>query len=482
MTIELIEKAIRSLTNQSEIKLDREYYSRGDFREPYAPPGLDAYQELRDISGSPLIKTAVRVISRRLKLQGIHTDPTAPADPGLLRVLRKNRWDSMQTLIWRTALTEEVGIVSVWPNSDDPSVPHVTVETPDHVYLGWSVVSPFTLDYVVKWVVVETDDNGHSILERAYLYTDEGITLYERSGTSAPWRVVEVYDNDLGRIPFAVFIADRDDSGVPLNFIDPLIPIVKAIDAIRYFLMLAAQFAAYRQRIGTGIDPIIRDSDGNPIFKVQRDENGVAILDDEGEEILELDDNDMPIPLMQKPGRVGVDRLLIFPGESTKIYDLQESDLKNYISALQYFEGSFSATSHVPSQYLAIGDWSNIASDTMEANEGALRTFIADLQSMFNDGIRDMVELINLARGEDEMDIEIAWRNMEPKGLTQVALAASQMVPHGAPIRMFLEMLATSTYDVERWESYSNDLGMRAIQGDLASSFQLKVEDNGSAE
>ena len=474
-----VKKAVESLNTKTELSLDRDYYSRGDFDEPYAPPGLEYYQELRDISGAPLIKTAVRIIARRLKLQGLHLDPTQPADNELMRILRKNRWASIQGLVWRTALTQEVGIVSVWPNEEDPAIPHINVETPDNIFLGWSVENSMKLDYVVKYMMIRQAENGIPSMEKAYYYTDEWIVVFSRQGNQGVWQQESVMPNSLGRIPFVLFIADRDDKGKPLNFIDPLIPLVKSIDALRYFLLLAAQFAAYRQRIGTGIDPIIRDSEGNPIFKIKR-ENGIPVLDEDGEEILELDENDMPIPLMQKPGRVGVDRMLIFPGESTKVYDLQESDLKNYISALQYFEGSFCATSNVPSQYMNLGDWSNVAGDTMEANEGALRTFISDLQETFNDGIRDLVDLINLARDREEQEIEVSWRNLEPKGLAQVSLAASQMVPHGAPMRMFLEMLATSPYDVQRWESYSQDQAMQALTGNVAPQYGLKLVDDGS--
>lgn len=486
---------------------ERRSYAHGDFAEPFIPPGLDsAYASLMDISGAPMVKIAVTTIVGRLSLAGIHTDPKGPADEQLTRILDANRFTSRQRMLYYDMLTYGYSIGSVWPNLTNPETPLIHVESPQRIFLGWSEADPFALDYVVKRAPNLHDPDTGAEVEVAYLYTNQAIRRFVQVPHSGTWQLSGTITNPLGRVPFFVMTFGRDSNGDFHPYVDPLIPIAQGIDTLRYDLLLAAQFAAWRQRVATGLDPVIRDADGNPIFQTT-EANYLSIWDSVANdwvrhestanpivatdplppayagpqfeveafagEVLALDDSGMPIPLVRRPGSVGTDRLLVFPGAETKVYDLEATDLNNYIAAANHFAAAFSASSHVPSQYLAIGDWSNVSGDTMEANDGALRSFVWSIHADAADGLRDMIDLVYLAMRQSPRQVTVAWRNMDPKSLSQVSSAASQMVPSGAPIRMFLEMLATSPYEVDRWlTAAAGDL--TRVMADPAANFGPK--------
>ncbi|NKS66772.1 phage portal protein [Rhodococcus hoagii] len=164
--------------------------------------------------------------------------------------------------------------------------------------------------------------------------------------------------------------------------------------------------------------------------------------------------------------------MLVFPGTDTKIFDLPESDLGNYVTALDMLVATFAAVAQVPPQYL-IGDFKNVSGDLMVATEATLRSLVTDLQTSYGESNKDVVRLAAIARGDDAdelSDLEVDWSDADPKNINQLASAAAQMVPNGAPLKMFLEQWPGSTpRTVERWMTDAKDEMSRAIAGDFAA-------------
>lgn len=437
---------------------------KGEHPLPYAPVGVnEEYLELREMARVPLVRLAVRTACQRLRVDGIRLGQSEDRDKATWDVWQANRLDSRQRIVYTHAAVFGRGIVGVWPDNDEPVI---TVEDPRMVHVEPDPMDPFRPAWAVKRFA-EKRRTALGILydaQVAIVYTDAHVWRYE---TEAPvsswlggeWTLADDFANPLRRVPFVVFAPEMDADGSTLSLVDPLEPMQRAIDAIRFDLLLAAQFAAYRQRIVTGYDPVLRDDDGNVMVK--RDAEGNPILDAQG----------LEIPMTASPGRVGVDRLLVFDGDA-KVFDLPESNLSNYVTALDMLLSTFAATSQVPAQYLA-GDFKNVSGDLMVATEATLLSFVKDLQTAYGDAWEEVFSLANLARGEAEVPLgsEVVWADESPKSLSVVASAMSQMVPNGAPARMFLEMLPGATQQkVERWMGMSGDALQRALAGDLAGA------------
>lgn len=451
-----------------EINVDTDAEKRWKFYEgnndkPFAPKGVNTeYEALRDMARLPLTRLAVRTPVQRLSMVGLRSGGDEDTDEVLMHdVLRFNKMPSRQRILYIHALVFGYGVASVWPNKSNPDTPHIYVEDPRNIYLHLDPRNPFSTDWAVKvWQENETT-------AVAILYTDAMVYRFEaeHDADTQVWNLdnfelADSYRNPMGRVPFVLFAAERHSDGGAGSMIDALIPQQRAIDTMRFNVLLAAQFAAFRQRIVVGYDPVQRDGDGNPMFRT--DAEGNYITDQDGQ----------PIPIINSPGRAGVDRLLVFPGSDTKVTDLNESNLDNYVKVLDMLVATFASTAQVPPQYL-VGDFKNVSGDLMTATEATLRSLTSELQTQFGDAWLSLFDLVSLARGEGplSMDAQIVWEDATPLDLSQVSDAASKMVPQGAPLEMFLEMIPGATpQKVKRWMGMSQNAMTRQMAGSLAAS------------
>lgn len=442
----------------------------GNHELPYAPVGVnEEYEALRKMARVPLIRLAIRTPTQRLRIDGIRTGTTEDRDAKTWDVWQANHLDARQRIVYNHALVyKKGGIVSVWPNPANADLPFITVEDPTRVHIEPDPSNPFrTLWSVKTWAENRMVETREVIVTVATVFLEGFVYRYESRPSafgaelSGEWELVDVLDNPLGRDPFVRFAPELDANGVAMSAVDALLPMQRAIDTMRFNLLLAAQFAAFRQRVITGYDPVVKDAEGNVV--VQKDpETGEP----------RLDSNGMQIPVTASPGRAGVDRILAFPGTDTKVFDLEESNLANYVTALDMLLATFASTSQTPPQYL-VGDFKNVSGDLMVATEATLLSYVTDLQTAFGESWEQVFDLANIARGGAELPLgkEVVWADASPKDVAVIASAMSQMVPNGAPARMFLEMLPGATQQkVERWMSMSGDALQRALGGDLASA------------
>ncbi|MFI8660117.1 phage portal protein [Rhodococcus qingshengii] len=456
--LKLVRSGLEKLSSALPMWQVREDAATGKGNLPYAPKGVDVeYLALQKMAPLPLIRLAVRTTCQRLRAGGVRTAKGPDFDKELWRIWDRNNLGSRQRIVYRDGIVHDRGIMSVWPNKADKTTPIVRPESPKSVWVEPDPADPFSSIWAVKHWTERRDDKDITV---AMLYKPKYWVKYEGDGAQ---NLAEIKrgKNPLGRIPFVTFEPEIDAEGNNSSLIDALMEPQKAVNTVRFDLLLAAQFAAYRQRIATGYDPVVRDGDGNPIVK--RDpETGEPILDPDG----------LEQPIIRSPGRVGVDRMLVFPGTDTQITDLPESDLGNYVTALDMLVATFAAVAQVPPQYL-IGDFKNVSGDLMVATEATLRSLVTDLQTGYGESDKEVFRLVEIARGGDPdalSDLEVDWSDADPKNINQIASAAAQMVPNGAPIRMFLEQWPGSTpRTVERWLADAETVLSRVMAGDFAA-------------
>lgn len=455
----------RLIANNSAEKR-RKAYASGKHDLPFAPEGVNQeYLSLRKTAAIPLVRLAVRTPCQRLRVEGFRAGTGADPDESAWAVWEFNSMASRQRGLYADVLTyERGGVVSVWPNQENPETPYINVEDPLSVYVHPNPHNPLEADWAVKVSTGEriTDDGKVEDYEEVRLYLSDRVLTFEPKNGS--FALVREQSNSLGKVPFVVFKAELDAAGNGVSYVDPLIPQQEAIDALRFDLMLAAQFAAYRQRIVVGFDPVARDGNGDPV--VMRDEDGEPVLDANGQ----------MIPIINAPGKAGVDRMMVFPGSDTKVFDIPESDLKNYTVGLNTLIGGFASTAQIPPQYL-VSDFSNTSGDLMVATESTLTSLVTDLQTAIGEGWAQVMRLVNLAREGDDLPTQTAWAEARPISLSEVADAASKLAPHGVPIWYFAGLLpGVSERDLMQMKADSLDALTRAAAGDYASLFGPKPD------
>ncbi|AON97370.1 portal protein [Gordonia phage Nyceirae] len=446
---------------------------------PYAPEGVsDEYRELQRQSIANWLATAMNAPVQRMEAESI-TGPDGKPDTDAWNVFVGADLETRQKIVYTSMMVQSRGVASV-SRTNTVGQARVSIESGRRVYLHADPEDPFTHQFAVKtWMENERPSSGlwvpnsalvHAgVKQVAVVYDHTECVRFEKPGSTAigGWKQVRTTRHGLGDIPFVEFGSNLDEDGVPHSAIDQLIPMQDALNTIRFNTLLAMQFSAYRQRVATGYDPVLRDANGEIVY----------VRDAQGNQIVGVDGQ--PVPQLRQAGRVSVDRLLVFPGKDTKVFDLQESNLQNYVTVYTRFLTDLFSKAQVPPQY-ALDKMSNLSGDALAGADHTLTSLVADLKREANSGMRKLLRLTDVARGREPQNRTITWADTEPKSFAQIVDGVVKLIAAGFPMQDAFDMLPGSTpAKVERWmehyqqeqadkfsaqmlEAFTSDLGVEA--------------------
>ena len=441
----------------------RECYHRGVQDLPYAPEGVNAeYLQLREMAIANWLGLAMGTPIQRLRADGFRTGRKGEADEVAWReVWQANKLDSRQRIVYTDLMVHGRGLMSVWPNPLVPESPVIRVENGLRVHVQMDPEDPFTVKWAVKtftlgagvtaglWVPPAAS-GVERMTDVAVVYDNTSVIRFEKPGSTlagvsayvpGPWELVSGDPNPLGRVPFVTFDNKPDADGKPSSGIEPLMPAQDAINTVRFLTLLAMQFSGYRQRVFTGYDPVLRDTTGNPVYAKNADGTD------------RLDANGQKVPALTSPGRIGVDRALVFPGIATKVFDLPESNLANYITVLGELLTQLFATAQIPPQYL-LSRMANLSGDALTGAESTLASLVSDLQITCGESLEEVMRLANIARGETQADVasEVIWADAQARSFAQTVDAITKLVSVRFPTEAAFEMIPGATpQKVARW-------------------------------
>jgi hypothetical protein len=426
----------------------REEYLRGEQKLPFAPEGVDEeYVDLQKQAMANYFQIAVNAPVQRLRADGIRTGRGDEIDRRIWEdSWQANRLDTRQTLIYRSMMLHSRGIVGVWPNQKEKARPIIRPESVDLVHVEPDPDDPFSSLWALKAFQRAQPlldargrvlPSGTDVVDVAVLYDAETFLRFEKRGGAQDYEVVGGGAHPMRRVPFALYDYRTDSQGRPWSVMDALIPQQDAINTIRFNTLLAMQFSAYRQRIVTGFDPRALDDQGRPLFEVDA-ATGQPILDPK---------TGAPIPILNSPGRAGVDRILAFPGGDTHVFDLPESNLGNYVEVLNAFLVQFFSTGQIPPQYL-LGQMANLSGDALAGAESTLASLVKELQLSAGEGHESMLELAWHASGETDAfapSTETQWTDAEARSFAQIVDAITKLIAGGFPKRDAWAMIPGAT-------------------------------------
>jgi hypothetical protein len=438
----------------------REAYLNGQQDLPYAPPGVSAeYLDLREQAVANWLPIPMLAPVQRCRPDGFRTGKDADADAKVWeQIWQPNQLDERIPIVFTQSMVHGRGIVSV-TKSDRPRRPaKISVESSKRVWLEPDPEDPFETEFAVKLIALRPPTLQSGLLlpsgvssgfatERAYVYDRDSWAVFERGGVLGAWELKNEGQHGFGEVPFVSFDIGLDGDGVPHSAVEKLMPQQDAINTIRFNTLLAMQYSAYRQRGVSGYDPVLRDSSGQPIY--QKDKDGNLVLDEFGQ----------PKPIVNAPGRAAVDRMLVFPGKDTKVWDLQESNLGNYIEVLDSFLSQFFAIGQVPPQYL-LTRMANLSGDALTGAESTLQALVSDLQRGWGESIEKAVRLGGTAMGWElgTFATETIWADAEARSFAQTVDAIVKLVAAGFPERAAWQMLpGATTQKVREWSRMADE-------------------------
>lgn len=455
---EYLDRGLYELNAQEKGWDRRENYLKGIQDMPYAPEGVnEEYEALQKMAIANLLEIAMNGPIQRLQADGFRTGRNDKADENAwTEIWQPNKLDSRQGIVYRQMFVHGRGVMSVSRNAANPKSPKIRPESSRRVWIEPNPEDPFEPLFTVKRFTVTNRAPSQLILpdslttttQVAYVYTENEWFKYEAAGNTADWQLKDQGEHNMGGNPFVPFDFNLDADGKPQPAIAKLMPQQDAINTIRFNTLLAMQFSAFRQRVFTGFDPVVRDEKGRPIVKI----------DPVTKEPI-LDANGLQQPIVRSPGRVGVDRALVFPGDSTKVFDLPESNLDNYIKVLDKFLNDFMVIGQIPPAY-ALTKMANTSGDAMSGAESTFQSLEKELKRAAGESLEQVMRLGNVARGEQEPDLasEVIWADTEIRSFAQIVDAIGKLISSGMSRKDAWSMLPNATPPkVSDWVTNSND-------------------------
>jgi hypothetical protein len=413
---------------QREIQLYEDYYN-GKHRLAFATLKFrQAFGWLFKSLADNWCELVVDAPVERLFVEGFRFGKDKPADTKAWDIWQANGLDAESVMAHTEAVKDGRCYILVGPAEETGGYPRMTVEHPSQMIVETEAGNRRNrLAALKKW----RDESGYIY---ATLYLPDQIVKWR---TKEP--VKSAISGDVGRN----WVARPGDEGgenplevvpvIPLennptmlaggrSDLIPAIPLQDAIDKELADMLVASEFAAFPQRVMTGVE-------------VPTDESGA--------------------PLSSTELKAAVGRLWVFENENAKVSQFAAADLNNYVNAIAMLLQHLAAQTRTPPHYL-LGQIVNVSGDALKAAETGLVAKVKRKQIDFSDSWEEAMRLALKLKGEGElseaMGAEAIWRDPEYRSEGEQVDAAIKLRALGIPLPALWERIGASPQEVTAWE------------------------------
>jgi hypothetical protein len=212
--------------------------------------------------------------------------------------------------------------------------------------------------------------------------------------------------NPFGVVPVVPILNTPTILGGGESDLKPAIPIQNAINKLCTDMLVASEFGAFRQRVLTGVE-IPRDPEtGRPLGR---------------SEIV-----------------AAMSRLWTFESSDAKVYDLNPTDLSNFVRAVDMFKADLAAQTRTPPHYL-LGQVVNASGDALKVAEAGLVSKCRRKILYFSDPWEEAMALALTATGRSDVvpsDVETMWSDPERTSLAELVDASVKKRTLGIPLEV----------------------------------------------
>jgi hypothetical protein len=423
-----------ALDEQAERAIFYEAYYAGDhpmqfatakFREAFG----SLFSEFADNWCPVIVDSSVE----RLQVQGFRfgTGEDYEGDDAAWQIWQANELDADSISAHLEAI--KTGTAYVIVDAGDP--PRITVEHPCEVIVAHEPGNRrLRVAALKRWV-------DYDRVQHATVYLPEGTYRFVSQNTvsehasqvvwepDSPERV----DNPFNRI--IPVLPMRNNPGMLLggrSDLDPVVDIQNAINKLVTDMLVASEYAAFRQRWASGIEIPIDPETGRP--------NASRFLS-------------------------AVSRMWVVEDENAKFGEFDVTDLQNYVRAVEMLIQHLAAQTRTPPHYLTagLGQWPS--GDSLKASETGLVAKVKRKQIDFSEAWEEAMRLAFYAMGDmtkaQATDAEVIWADPEFRTEGERVDALVKMATLGVPEEALWQRWGATPQEIERWRGMANDQAVR---------------------
>ncbi|MEU3976884.1 phage portal protein [Streptomyces bacillaris] len=435
-------------------------YLKNRICDIYVPQSATVeYKKLVDQARFNILPLLVSSLAQGLFVDGYRPSESLENSPVWDAVWQPNRMDARQSGLYRAALQYGLSYAVVLPG--DP-VPVITPYSPrrltalyaDPINDEWP---EYAVSIGLPRPVIESDSPTQmcteiTVLDDTYAYTVEVPASVleplsnENRGDPLPFEglaidfaKVKVSEHGLGVCPVVRFLESYDDlDDGPQGIVYPMLPAQRQLNQTTFGLLMAQQYAAFRQRWVTGM-ALPEDDDGNPV----------------------------------EPWNAAVNRVWQSDSPDTRFGDFAETNLAGYLDSRDKTLLYISSARQIPPHTLVVGNAvSNISAEALAALEAGHQLDIGDHKTSFGESVEQLLRLAGKAMGDTETwedtSAQVVWRDTTPRSLAQVADALGKLATQlGVPPEALWERIPGVTdTDIQRWKLLAEN---ESAMGDMAA-------------
>ncbi len=389
-----------------------------------------AYKMLMPMSDAPWGSLVVGSSLDRLEVSGI-TDTEDEVAEAAWGFWQDNMMDAESRLLHHSALVTGRAYTLVWGREDEPSVPEISLESSEQMIVQYREGSRrHRVAALRRWVDEELSR------PMATLYRPDGIFKYQGAknssgGPGTQWEIREVEDeqwplaNPLETVPVVEYAINRrlkpGSLGYARGEFANCTGLIDRINLLTFLGLVVAFWMGFPLRGVIG-DKILRDDDNNPLPPFDVNADGIFQLEDPEAKIAEYKAADRS-------------NLAIYP----------ELD-------------QLATITRTPRHYFPLaGGMSNIAADTIRANEGSLHAKVnGDYKPSLGESHEETLRLCGMVANQTPLSprAQLGWKDTESRSLAERADAATKLSSTGLPWTVVAELALNANQDqISRWQA-----------------------------
>jgi hypothetical protein len=381
----------------------------------------------------------VDAVEERLTVQGFRMgiDKDTKADEDAWRIWQVNQLDAWSQVAHTEALVKATSYIGVSPFRDDwpaDDSPLITIEDACEVIVrGSSMQRGKRLAALKKW----KDDDGRWL---ATLYLPGEVVKfqqsrilrfanqYSRDYVLGGWEPRQIageawpLPNPLGIVPIIPLVNRPRLRGNGESEIIDLIPIQNALNKTLMDMLVAAEYAAFRQKWASGIeipeDPVTH----KPIGSYESE----------------------------------ITRFISTAVPDARFGSFEATDLKPFVAAIETFIQHMASRSHTPPHYLLGQSGSFPSGESLKATETGLVAKARRKQRHFGEAWEEAVRLAFRALDDPRgliIDSETIWADPESRTEAEHVDALVKMASLGVPDEVLWERWGATPTEIARWKT-----------------------------
>jgi hypothetical protein len=377
--------------------------------------------------------------AERLQIEGFRLTGSDPeqGDQDAWEIWQRCGLDAQSDMAHVEAIKLGASYLDVGPDPSDPSLALIQVVPAQQAIVLLDPAQPSRrLAGLRCWV----DDEAE--LERCIVYTPDEVQWYARdpnAGTHA-WDPDGENSgaNPLGVVPLIPLannpgLIDRQGRSDLAN----VIPLQDAVNKLVSDMIVASEFAAFRQRWATGIEiPGVDPETG------QRVTNGFV---------------------------AAVDRVWASENDDAHFGTFDVTDLNNYVQAIENMIQHLAAQTRTPPHYLTAGMGQWPSGESLKASETGLVSKVRRKMRVFGEAWEQAIRLAFLVEGDttraEDQGCEVIWRNPESRTQSETVDAATKLATIGVPEVALWEYVGATPQQIARWTELRAEQPVKLPEG-----------------